>query len=253
MENARNLPQNPVLLIPARLASTRLPNKILADIGGSPMILHVWQAAVNSGLGPVVVAAADKEIVDVVEKAGGRAVFTDPGLATGSDRIYEALKQIDPSKKYDSVVNVQGDLPTLDPNTIRAAFDLLKNPEADIGTPVVEIKTRQELEAPQVVKAIVRFQNGAKAAQAMAFTRNVGELPGPHYHHIGLYAYRRAALEDFVSAPRADAEKRESLEQLRALAIGLRIDAALVDTLPLGVDTLEDLEKARQLIKGARG
>jgi 3-deoxy-manno-octulosonate cytidylyltransferase (CMP-KDO synthetase) len=245
------LPQNPVLLIPARLASQRLPNKILADISGSPMILHVWRAATNSGLGPVVIAAADKEIVDVVEKAGGRAVLTDPNLATGSDRIFEALKQIDPSKKYDAVVNVQGDLPTLDPNTLRAAFQLLADPQTDIGTPVVEIKTKEELEAPQVVKAVVKFPPGAKSAQASTFTRNVGQLPGPHYHHIGLYAYRRAALEDFVQAPRAEAEKRESLEQLRALSIGLRIDAALVDTLPLGVDTPEDLEKARRLMKKA--
>jgi 3-deoxy-manno-octulosonate cytidylyltransferase (CMP-KDO synthetase) len=198
-----------------------------------------------------VVAAAEQEIVDVVEKAGGRAVLTDPNLATGSDRIFAALNHIDPQKKFDSVINVQGDLPTLDPAIIKNAFQLLQNPETDIGTLVVEIKEKRELEAPQVVKAVVEMAAGQRQGRALYFTRGASpQGKGAHYHHIGLYAYRREALESFVAAPRGVLEARESLEQLRALAMGMRIDAALVDTLPLGVDTPEDLERARAIVAG---
>lgn len=249
MDQARPIPKNPVVLIPARLASSRLPNKVLADIGGEPMIVRVWKRAVESGF-PVVVAAADREIVAVVEKAGGRAVLTDPELATGSDRIYEALKRIDSSQQYDSIINVQGDLPLLEPRLIEEVFGLLAQPQTDIGTLIVEIKEACEIEAPQVVKAIVEIGVGQKRGRALYFTRGFSLYgTGACYHHIGIYAYRRAALEAFVQAPRGTLEKRESLEQLRALALGLRIDAALVDTLPLGVDTPEDLERARQLVK----
>jgi 3-deoxy-manno-octulosonate cytidylyltransferase (CMP-KDO synthetase) len=249
MENPRAIPKNPVLLIPARLASTRLPNKVLAEIGGKPMIVRVMERARDCGIGPVVIAASDQQIVDAVEKAGGKAVLTDPNLATGSDRIYAALSAIDPDKKFDAVINVQGDEPMLEPHLITEAFDLLKNSAVDIGTLVIKIKNEEELKAPQCVKAVLEIKGGETAGRALYFTR----LPapsgqGPHYRHIGLYAYRREALEKFVKAPQGSLEKSESLEQLRALGMGLRIDAALVDTLSFGIDTPEDLERARRMI-----
>jgi 3-deoxy-manno-octulosonate cytidylyltransferase (CMP-KDO synthetase) len=248
-------PQNPILLIPARMQAARLPGKPLADIAGKPMIVHVWERAVASRLGRVVVAAAEIEIVDAIKKVGGEAVLTDAQLPTGSDRIYQALTRIDPDKKHDAVINVQGDVPTLEPEYIRAAFNLLQNPHTDIGTLVTPITAPDDIAATQIVKAVVELKDvvglkdGDKKGRAIYFTRNPAPWgDGAFYCHVGLYAYRRAALEMFVAAPQSVLELREKLEQLRALAIGLRIDAALVDTLPLGVDTPADLEKARKVL-----
>jgi len=242
-------PQNPIILIPARLASTRLPGKPLADIGGEPMIVHVWRRAVEAGVGPVAVAAGDAEIAAAIERAGGRAVLTDPGHPSGSDRIAEALHRLDPGRRHDAVVNVQGDLPTLAPSAIHAALEPLADPGVDIGTLATAIADAGELRAPHVIKIALAFAPGRRVARALYFSRRVipsGE--GPHYHHIGIYAYRRAALERYVRLPPTPLEQRESLEQLRALEAGMRIDVALVDTLPLGVDTPADLERARQIL-----
>ncbi|MCK6450418.1 MAG: 3-deoxy-manno-octulosonate cytidylyltransferase [Alphaproteobacteria bacterium] len=240
---------NPIVAIPARLAATRLPNKPLADIAGVPMIVQVWRRATEAGVGPVLVACAEAEIAHAVERAGGRAVLTDPGHQTGSDRIAEAVAKVDPERRHDVVVNVQGDLPTVDPQAIRASLLPLMEPAVDIATLVAEIKVEEERTNPNVVKCVVGFPPGKRIARALYFSRaTVPAREGPHYHHIGLYAYRRAALERFVKLPPGVLQLRESLEQLRALENGMRIDAVLVDTVPLGVDTRADLERARQLL-----
>lgn len=232
----------PIIVIPARLASTRLPNKVLADIGGASMIVRVMERALLSDVGPVLVAAAEPEIVSAVEAAGGNAVLTDPNLPSGSDRIMAALSSFDPDGTYDTVINVQGDLPTLDPQTIRDTLAALQGDEAsDIATPVAEIVREEERTNPNVVKAVFGTNRNA-----LYFTRaTVPTGDGPHYHHIGLYAYRRAALKRFVSLPPGLLEQREKLEQLRALEAGMHIAIAVVDTVPLGVDTPADLERAR--------
>ncbi|MEZ0225500.1 MAG: 3-deoxy-manno-octulosonate cytidylyltransferase [Alphaproteobacteria bacterium] len=249
---ALSLPANPIVMIPARMASTRLPNKPLADIHGLPMIVHVLKRAEEAKLGRVVVACAEKEIKDAVEKAGGEAVLTDPALPSGSDRILAALKAIDAQGTHDAVINVQGDLPTLDPKLIKTAFALLENPETDIGTLGCIITKEAEKTNPNVVKAIaeIDFAAGQSQGRALYFSRMTAPSgDGPLLHHIGLYTYRRAALEKFVASPPSALEKRERLEQLRALALGMRIDIAVVDTVPLGVDTPEDLETARAILK----
>lgn len=229
----------PIILIPARMASTRLPDKPLADIGGKPMIVRVMERALAAEVGPVVVAAAEQEIVDAVEAAGGQAALTAPDLPSGSDRIMQALGMCDPMKIYDTVVNVQGDLPTLDPQTIIDTVDALD--DADIATPVAEIVRAEERDNPNVVKAVF----GARR-RALYFTRATAPAgEGPLYHHIGLYVYRRQALQRFVGLPPGLLETRERLEQLRALEAGMSINVAIVDTVPLGVDTPADLERAR--------
>lgn len=238
-----------IVVIPSRLAATRLPNKPLVPIHGVPMIVHVLRRAQEAAIGPVLVAAADQEIVDVIEAAGGTAMLTDPNHPSGSDRIHEALERIDPDRRYQTVVNVQGDLPTIDPASIRAALRALEDPAVDIGTLAVEIRTEEERREPGVVKAVVEFAPGATIGRALYFTR----LPapsgdGPLLHHIGLYAYRRSALAAFVSLAPSALEQRERLEQLRALANGMRIDVAMVDTVPLGVDTPADLDRAARLL-----
>ncbi|WP_020590866.1 3-deoxy-manno-octulosonate cytidylyltransferase [Kiloniella laminariae] len=248
-----SLPLNPVVLIPARMASSRLPNKPLADICGLPMIVQCYRRAVEAGLGPVVVACAEQEIIEAVEKAGGKAVLTDPAHPSGSDRIHEALQLFDPEGSHDAVVNVQGDLPTVEPRLIQAAFDVLDNEDVDIATLAVEIRDVEERHNPNVVKAVAGFEPGQTVARALYFSRSTapwddGDVAKSLYHHIGLYAYRRQALERFVALPASPLEKREKLEQLRALEAGMRIDVALVDTVPLGVDTPADLERARQLL-----
>ena len=232
----------PITVIPARLASTRLPQKVLADIAGAPMIVRVMERALLADAGPVLVAAAEQEIVDAVQAAGGHAVLTNPGLPSGSDRIMEALRSFDPHGNFDTVINIQGDLPTLAPQTIADTLSALAaDAMADIATPVAEIVLEEERTNPNVVKAVF----GA-SLNALYFTRATAPAgDGPHYHHIGLYAYRRAALERFVSLPPAMLEQRERLEQLRALEAGMRITIAIVDTVPLGVDTPADLERAR--------
>ncbi len=243
------MPTNPIIVIPARLASTRLPGKPLADIHGEPMIVHVWRRGIEAGIGPVVVACAEPEIADAVTKAGGQAVLTRPDHPSGSDRIYEALRTVDPEGRHDAVVNVQGDLPTIAPETIRAAYDLLETEGVDIGTLAVEIIDASERGNPNVVKAVVERAPGAASGRALYFTRATAPTgEAPLLHHIGLYAYRTPALARFVSLPPSHLEQQEKLEQLRALAAGMRIDVAIVDAVPLGVDTPADLARARVLL-----
>ncbi|ALG70567.1 3-deoxy-manno-octulosonate cytidylyltransferase [Azospirillum thiophilum] len=246
-------PASPIVMIPARMASTRLPGKPLADILGAPMIVHVMHRAMESEIGPVVVACAEPEIARAVEAAGGTAVLTRPDHPSGSDRIFEALRLIDPEGRHDAVVNVQGDLPTIEPESVRAVFAPLADPGVDIATLVVEITRQEERSDPNVVKAVLELPQGARQGRALYFTRATAPSgDGPLYHHIGLYAYRRAALERFVALPPSALEQRERLEQLRALSNGMRIDAAVVDAVPLGVDTPADLERARALLSGRK-
>jgi 3-deoxy-manno-octulosonate cytidylyltransferase (CMP-KDO synthetase) len=232
------------------MAATRLPGKPLADIAGTPMIVRVLRRAEAAAVGPVVVATDSPEIETVVHKAGGRAVMTRADHASGSDRIFEALGKIDPGGRATIVVNVQGDLPTLEPSAIAAAVALLADTAVDIATPAAEITRADERDNPGVVK-VVGTPVAPRRLRALYFTRATaphGE--GPLYHHIGLYAFRRAALERFVTLAPSLLEKREKLEQLRALEAGMRIDVAIVDTAPLGVDTPEDLARARAMLSG---
>ena len=237
---------SPIILIPARMASTRLPNKPLADICGLPMIVQVLRRAEEAKIGRVVVAAAEQAVVDVVLGAGGEAVLTDPDLPSGSDRIFAALQMVDAAGEHDVILNVQGDLPTLDPSIIAKALEVLENPDVDISTLVTEIDDEAERADPDVPRAILALAPNAKIGRALYFTRGAAPYgQGPDYHHIGLYGYRREALARFVELPPSPLEEREKLEQLRALEAGMRIDAAIVDTVPLGVDTPGDLERAR--------
>lgn len=237
-----------IVLIPARMASTRLPGKPLADIAGRPMIVRVWERAVAAKLGPVVVAAAEQEIADAIRVAGGEAVLTDPNHASGSDRIYEALKKADPARKHDIVLNLQGDLPTIDPQIIRAAVTPIDKLQVDIGTLATEIVDPAERTNPNVTKAIVAWQRDGDVGRALYFTRSAAPSgDGPMFHHIGIYAYRRAALEQFVKLDPSPLEKREKLEQLRALENGMTIGVARADTHPLGVDTQAELDRARAI------
>lgn len=240
-------------LIPARMASTRLPGKPLADISGKPMIVHVAERAVAANLGRVVVATDDERVFSAVRDHGYEVVMTRADHESGSDRIYEALLALDPDKDVDAIINVQGDLPTIDPLIVRKALDPLREGEADISTLGVEIREENEKTNPNVVK-IVGSPLAARRLRALYFTRATAPWgDGPLYHHIGLYAYRRAALERFVRLGPSTLEKRERLEQLRALEAGMRIDAEIVDSVPLGVDTPADLEKARQLLSTHKG
>ena len=239
---------NPIVLVPARMSSTRLPGKPLADIWGEPMIVHVWRRAMEADVGPVLVAADDARIVEAVTAAGGRAALTRADHGSGSDRIFEALTAVDPDGRHDVIVNVQGDLPTIAAQAVRAAVGPLADRQVDIATLATEIRRAEERDDPNVVKVV-----GSEAApgrlRALYFTRcraPWGE--GPLLHHIGLYAYRRAALQRFVALPPSPLERRERLEQLRALEAGMRIDVALVDVAPLGVDTPEDLRRAREML-----
>jgi len=240
------MPQT-LVLIPARMASTRLPGKPLADIHGLPMIVHVLRRAQEAKIGEAVVATDSEAVATAVEKAGGRAIMTRADHASGSDRIHEALQALDPERRVEIVVNVQGDLPTIDPSEIRASLAPLKDAAVDISTLAAVIHDPAELTNPNVVKAHGRPVAPARM-HAITFTRANAKGSGPHYHHIGLYAYRRAALERFVALPPSENEKRERLEQLRALDAGMRIDIAVVDAVPLGVDTPEDLDKARAML-----
>lgn len=241
---------NPIIIIPARMASTRLPGKPLAYICGLPMIVHVMKRAEAAKIGPVFIACAEEEIAKSVEKAGGHAILTDPNHHSGTDRIFEALRKIDKSKKHDVVVNVQGDLPTIDPKIIKNSLVPFKNKQVDITTLAAEIKNDKEAENPNIVKAVIAWNKDKKSGRALYFTR----ARAPHgngglYHHIGLYAYRRTAIEKFTKLPPSPLEKQEKLEQLRALENGMRIEVVLVDTVPFGVDTPEDLKLARKMLK----
>ena len=248
---SRPPPRNPIVLIPARMASRRLPGKPLAEIAGKPMIVHVLERAEAATIGPVVVACGEPEIAGAVERAGGRAVLTRPDHASGSDRIFEALEAIDPAGRHDAVVNLQGDLPTIDPALPARALALLADLVVDVGTLAAEIADSAERADPNVVKAVVSCQPGAAQGRALYFTRATAPTgEGPLWHHIGLYAYRRDALARFVSLPPSPLERRERLEQLRVLEDGMRIEVALVDTVPLGVDTPAQLAQARALLAG---
>jgi len=239
---------NALILIPARLAATRLPGKPLADINGAPMIVHVARRAAESGLGRVVVATDSREVAEAVTGAGFEVAMTRADHQSGSDRIFEALSALDPDGEVDTIVNLQGDLPTIDPASIRAALAPLADPAVDIATLGVEISREEEKTNPNVVK-IVGSPLSATRLRALYFTRATAPWgEGPLYHHVGIYAYRRAALARFVALPQSALERREKLEQLRALEAGMRIDAAIVDTVPLGVDTPEDLERARAML-----
>jgi 3-deoxy-manno-octulosonate cytidylyltransferase (CMP-KDO synthetase) len=241
-----------LIMIPARMAATRLPGKPLLDIAGLPMIVHVLRRAQAARLGPVVVATDAEVIAACVEKAGGRAVMTRTDHASGSDRIYEALGIVDPKAQAKIVINMQGDLPTLPPADLKAALGPLADPAVDIATLAAEIKKSEERTNPNVVK-VVGSAVAPGRLHALYFTRATAPTgDGPLYHHIGLYAYRRAALAKFVALPPSPLEKREKLEQLRALEAGMRIDVAIVDSVPLGVDTPEELEIARAMLKSAR-
>ena len=237
-----------LVVIPARMASTRLPGKPLADIAGEPMIVHVMRRAQAAEIGPVVIATDSEVIAACVEKAGGRAVMTRADHTSGSDRIFEALQAADPERRAEIVVNVQGDLPTLAPSDVAAAIEPLADPAVDIGTLAAEITRADERTNPNVVK-VVGTPIGAKRLHALYFTRATAPWgTGALYHHIGIYAYRRAALARFVALPPSVLEQREKLEQLRALEAGMRIDVTIVDSVPLGVDTPKDLERAREML-----
>jgi 3-deoxy-manno-octulosonate cytidylyltransferase (CMP-KDO synthetase) len=240
---------NPIVVIPARLAATRLPDKPLADIHGKPMIVHVLERAREAAIGPIAVASGDPPIAAAVRAAGGVAVATEPALPSGSDRVHAALAVLDPAGAHDVVVNLQGDFPTIAAAALRAVLRPLADPATDIGTLVVPVRDDEEAAAEQVVKAACAFAPGKDVAPALYFSR----LPipwgdGPHWHHIGIYAYRRAALDRFVALPPSPLERREKLEQLRALEAGLRIGCARVEIGPFGVDTPADLERARRLL-----
>lgn len=239
-----------LIVIPARLTSTRLPNKPMAEIAGEPMIVHVWRRATEADCGPVLVAADAQDICDAVAKAGGEAAMTRPDHASGSDRIHEAVLTFDPDRRIDTIVNLQGDLPTLDPKLVRACVAALHEGEADIGTIAAEIVREEERTNPNVVKVVGSPLGRGGILKALYFTRATAPHgDGPLYHHIGIYAYRRTALDRFVGLPPSPLETREKLEQLRALEAGMRINVGLVDTVPLGVDTPADLARARELLE----
>ncbi|TFV45270.1 3-deoxy-manno-octulosonate cytidylyltransferase [Bradyrhizobium niftali] len=237
-----------LVLIPARMAATRLPGKPLADIAGLPMIVHVLRRAEAAGIGRVAVATDTDEIAAVVTAHGGEAVMTRTTHPSGSDRVHEAMQKLDPEGKAEIVINLQGDFPTITPQTIREVLPPFADPAVDIVTLASQIHTEEEDLAPSVVKA-VGSPIGPRRLRALYFTRATAPYGnGPRYHHIGLYAYRRAALERFVSLPPSPLELQESLEQLRAVEAGMRIDIMIVDSVPRGVDTPPDLETARSIL-----
>ncbi len=261
-----------LIVIPARMKATRLPGKPMAMIGGLPMIVQVWRRAMESGVGDVIVACDGEEIAQAVRDAGGVAVITNPDHPSGSDRVWEVVSLIEgglaphallppaasgsrtalrtAQSNYDIIINLQGDLPTLDPKLLRELLVPLENPMVDITTLAAEITRTQEHDNPSVVKAIIALKQNEKTGRALYFTRATAPAnAGPRYHHIGVYAYRYEALRTFVSLPPSPLELREKLEQLRALEAGLRIDAVVVDTVPLGVDTPEDLARAREILQ----
>ena len=238
---------NPLILIPARMSATRLPGKPLADIGGKPMIVRAWEQAVASGL-PVAVAAGEPEIVAAINAVGGRAVLTDPALPSGSDRIRAALEAIDPDGAHDAVINLQGDMPFADPGLARVCADLLEDrPTCDIATLVAAEADVSDRSNPDVVKAVLAMDDNGLSGRALYFTRSTLYGDAPVWRHIGLYGYRRDALNRFCAAPPSPLETREKLEQLRALEMGMQIWAAVIDEAPLSVDSPADLDAARKL------
>jgi 3-deoxy-manno-octulosonate cytidylyltransferase (CMP-KDO synthetase) len=242
--------QNTIIVIPARMAATRLPGKPMADINGTPMIIHVWRRAVEAKLGHVLVAAGESEIAGAVRDAGGDAIITPSGLKSGSDRVAAALALRDPEQQFTHVVNLQGDLPTIDPLSVRRCLAGLTNDTIDISTIATEIHRDEDRNNPNIVKAIAPIGRDREVAFARDFVRVLtDDHPAPHWHHIGIYAYRRTSLETFVKLPQSTREKERSLEQMRALDNGMKIAVVQVDSNPLGVDTPQDLEIARRLLK----
>jgi 3-deoxy-manno-octulosonate cytidylyltransferase (CMP-KDO synthetase) len=240
---------NPIVVIPARMASARLPGKPLAEIAGVPMIVRVWRQAVAAGLGPVIVAAAEREIAAAVEEAGGQAVMTAPDLASGTDRVHAAVEAVDEARAHDVVINLQGDLPALDPAHIRTVAAPLAPTGADIATLAAEIDDPADFDNPNVVKPVVVWDVTGRRGRALYFSRaRVPHGDGPLFHHVGIYAFRREALARFVALEPSPLETREKLEQLRALEAGMTIAVARVDSVPFSVDTEADLEKARAAI-----
>ena len=245
--------RNTLIIIPARMASTRLPGKPLADICGLPMVIQVWNRAMESKVGQVLVAAAENEIVNIVRKHGGDAMATDPALPSGSDRIAAALKLRDPERRFTHIVNLQGDLPTIDPLAVQRCLAGLTNEGVDISTIAARIEEEHDAANPNIVKAIAPLSAEREVAFARDFVRTVGEEHDPPYwHHIGVYAYRRASLEHFVSLPVSEREAERKLEQMRALDNGMKIAVVRVDTVPLGVDTPDDLETARAQLRAPK-
>jgi 3-deoxy-manno-octulosonate cytidylyltransferase (CMP-KDO synthetase) len=242
-----------LIVIPARMSASRLPGKPMVDIAGEPMIVHVWRRAIEAQTGRVVVAADTDEIVAAVRAAGGEALLTRPDHASGSDRVFEAVECVDPEEQADLVVNLQGDLPTLEPRLVRACLAPLADAGPDIATIAAEIVEPDECTNPNVVKVVGTPLVEKRRLRALYFTRATAPYgEGPLYHHIGIYAYRRAALKRFIGLKPSPLEGREKLEQLRALEAGMRIDVEIVDTVPLGVDTPADLERARGLLKDSK-
>lgn len=249
---------NPIIVIPARMASVRLPGKPLAMIGDRPMILHVLARARAADIGPVVVAVSDRDLACVVQDAGGTAILTDPTLPSGSDRVWQALRHADPDGRHDVVINLQGDLPGLDPRTLGAALRPLADPRTDIGTLAAPIADADEAARDSVVKVACAFADDDPHGTARALYFSRAAIPwgtGPLWHHVGIYAYRRAALARFVGLPESALERREKLEQLRALEAGMTIGCCRIDHAPSGVDTPDDLARARRALtqEGQRG
>jgi 3-deoxy-manno-octulosonate cytidylyltransferase (CMP-KDO synthetase) len=241
---------NPIIMIPARLNSVRLPKKVLADIHGKPMICRVAELALQSNVGPVYVACSEIEVKEVVESMGYQAIMTDPNLPSGTDRIFEAVQKVDPTKKFDMVINVQGDLPNFEPHILKDLLEPFKNPAYQISTLCFAITNDDDLTNPNVVKAILSKKSDT-IAEALYFTRStppVSHREGTFYHHVGIYAYRRSALDRFVTLPPSPLEKQERLEQLRALEDGMRIGVGLIHSQPMSVDTAEDLERVKNAI-----
>jgi 3-deoxy-manno-octulosonate cytidylyltransferase (CMP-KDO synthetase) len=246
LSGVAELLMTPIIVIPARMAATRLPGKPLADIGGRPMIVRVLEQAQAAGVGPVAVAAGDPEIVEAVKASGGLAVLTDPALPSGSDRILAALSEVDPGRRFDVVINLQGDMPFVEPDVVRACAGLLERvDECDIATVVAPEAAAGDRSNPDVVKAVLALEGDGRSGRALYFTRSTLYGDGPVWRHIGIYGYRRAALERFNAAAPSPLERREKLEQLRALELGLSIWATIVDKAPISVDTPADLEAAR--------
>ena len=249
-----------VVVIPARLRARRLPDKPLADIHGEAMIVHVWRRAVAAGVGPVIVACAEAEVAAAIEAAGGRAVLTDPDLPSGTDRVEAALARLDPGRRFAEVINLQGDLPALDPALVRTVLAPIRRLGAEIGTLACATTDPADRDNPNVVKAVVSFPPAPAApgpppllGRALYFTRAPAPAgDGPLYHHVGIDAFRRAALERFARLPPSPLERRERLEQLRALEAGMTVGVALVDSVPAGVDTPADLERARATLRPPR-
>lgn len=245
-------PLKVLIVIPARLAATRLPNKMLADINGIPMIVRVWQQAIKADIGPVIVACCGPEIKKAIDAVGGIAIETDPNLSNGTDRVMEAVRKFDPNGIYQIVVNVQGDLPTIDPDIIRAAILPLETPGADMASLCAVIRNPEELNNPNVPKVATgawEKRGEGLISRAIYFSRqSIPANAKDHYHHIGIYAFRRSTLEAYTALAPSYLEQTEKLEQLRALEAGMRIDMTLVDNIPQSVDTPEDLVKVRELI-----